>query len=71
MNLTAALAFQCGGLSVAIEEGSHGFTGIYDDGTPVPRTPEKILNSQLGTHEAAMRFLHRRGGVTQWEKDYK
>ena len=71
LNLTAALAFQCGGLSVTIEEGSHGFTGIYDDGTPVPHTPEKILNSQLATHEAAMRFLYRRGGVTQWEKDYK
>lgn len=71
INLTSVLAFHCGALSVTVEDGSHGFTGVYDDGTPVDHTPYKILNSELSLHEAAMRFLYRRGGVQQWEINYK
>ena len=71
MNMTAALAFQSGALAITMEDGSHGFTGVYEDGSPVSHTPEKILTSELTSHEAAMRFLLRRGGATRWEKEYK
>ena len=71
MNLTSVLSFHCGALAVTVEDGSHGYAGVYDDGTPVAHTPEKILKAELSLHEAAMRFLYRRGGVPQWEKDYK
>jgi len=71
MNLTSVLSFHCGALAVTVEDGSHGYTGVYDDGTPVAHTPEKILEAELSLHEAAMRFLCRRGGVPQWEKDYR
>ena len=71
LNLSSVLSFHCGALVVTVEDGSHGYTGVYDDGTPVEHTPEKILNSELTLHQAAMKFLHERGGVSQWEKDYR
>ena len=71
MNLTSVLAFHCGALSTTVEDGSHGYTGIYDDGTPVEHTPEKILKAELTAHRAAMQFLSRNGGVPVWEQKYK
>lgn len=70
INLTSVLSFHCGALSVTVENGSHGYTGIYDDGTPVEHTPQKILKAELTLHQSAMQFLSRHGGVPQWEKDY-
>lgn len=71
MNLSSVLSFHCGALVVTVENGSHGYTGVYDDGTPVDHSPLKILTSELTLHESAMKFLCERGGVEQWEKDYK
>ena len=71
MNLSSVLSFHCGALTVTIEDGSHGYTGIYDDGTPVDHNPLKILTSELTAHRASMQFLSRNGGVPQWEQKYK
>lgn len=71
MNLTSVLAFQCGALSVTIEDASHGYTGVYDDGTPVEHDPLRKLKSQLTAHQSSMQFLNRNGGVAEWEKIYK
>lgn len=71
MNMTSALAFHCGALAVTVEAPSHGYTGVYDDGTPVQVSPEKSLTEQLTAHQAAMGFLSSKGGVTSWENEYK
>lgn len=71
MNLTSVLSYDCGALAVTMENGSHGYTGIYDDGTPVEHTPLKILTSELTVHRAAMQFLLDTGGANRWEIDYK
>jgi len=71
MNLSSVLSFHCGALVVTVENGSHGYTGVYDDSTPVDHSPLKILTSELTLHESAMKFLCERGGVEQWENDYK
>lgn len=70
LNMTGALAFHCGALSVTVEAPSHGYAGVYDDGTPVQVSPEKSLAEQLTAHQAAMEFLNRKGGVAIWEKEY-
>ncbi len=70
MNLTSVLSFHCGALAVTIEDASHGYTGVYDDGTPVEHTPLKILSSELTAHQAAMKFLLQKGGADQWGNDY-
>ena len=68
MNLTSVLSYHCGALAVTVEDGTHGYTGVYPDGSPVNHTPEKILNAELTLHQSAMRFLLRNGGVSAWEK---
>lgn len=68
MNLTSVLSYHCGALAVTVEDGSHGYTGVYPDGSPVSHTPEKILNAELTLHQSAMRFLLQNGGVDVWEK---
>mgnify|MGYP005764463489 CR=1 FL=1 len=70
MNLTSVLSFHCGALAVTVEDGSHGYTGVYDDGTPVEHTPQKILTAELTVHQAAMKFLCRTGGADRWGIDY-
>lgn len=70
MNLTSVLSFLCGALSVTVENGSHGYTGVYDDGSPVEHTPEKILKAELTVHQAAMKFLCETGGAHCWGTDY-
>ncbi len=69
-NLSSALSFLCGALTVTIEDGSHGYTGIYPDGSPVEHTPLKILNAELTLHQSAMQFLLENGGVDSWEQKY-
>jgi hypothetical protein len=71
INLTTALTLHCGALTVTVEDGSHGYTGVYSDGTPVEHTPLKILKSQLTAHHSAMQFLYRKGGISKWEIEYK
>ena len=70
MNLTSVLSFHCGALAVTVEDASHGYTGVYDDGTPVDMNPLKLLTSELTAHLSAMQFLSRNGGVTEWERKY-
>lgn len=70
-NFTSVLSFHCGALTVTVEDGSHGYTGIYDDGTAVDHSPHVILKSELTLHQSCMRFLLTRGGVPQWEETYK
>ncbi len=67
-NLNTALNLHCGALSVTIESPCHGYSGIYDDGTPVIQTPEILMRTQLTAHQAAMRFLIQTGGRAGWEK---
>ena len=71
INLTTALTLHCGALTVTVEDGCHGYTGVYSDGTPVEHTPLKILKSQLTAHHAAMQFLYRKGGISKWEIEYR
>lgn len=68
-NLNTALNLHCGALCVVVENASHGYSGIYDDGKPVIQTPEKLLKAELTVHQEAMKFLHRTGGVSKWKLD--
>lgn len=67
-NLNTALNFHCGALCVTVEDTSHGYSGVYENGDPVEVTPQKILRSELTAHREALRFLSRTGGRSQWEK---
>lgn len=69
-NLNSAIGLHCGALVVTVEDGSHGYTGVYDDGTPVEHTPLKSLKSELLVHQESMKFLLTTGGLGQWSKDY-
>lgn len=66
INLTSVLSYCCGGLCTTVEDASHGYAGVYDDGTPSVHTPEMILESQLTLYEACMRFLLHSGGSAEW-----
>lgn len=66
INLTSVLSYCCGGICTTVEDGSHGYTGVYDDGTPVDHSPAVILESQLTVYEATMRFLLGSGGSAEW-----
>lgn len=65
-NLNTALNFHCGALCVVIENASHGYSGIYDNGEPVLQTPAKLLKSELTAHQESMRFLYSTGGRAKW-----
>mgnify|MGYP001160542847 CR=1 FL=1 len=69
-NLNSALNSHCGALCVTVENTSHGYSGMYDNGDPVLRTPQDILRSELVAHQEAMKFLFRTGGRSQWDKLY-
>ena len=71
MNFSSVLSFHCGALVCTVENACHGYTGIYDDGTPVDNSPLKLMTSELTVHEAAMQYLTRHGGVPVWEKNFK
>lgn len=66
INLSSVLSFHCGGLCTTVEDGSHGYTGVYDDGTPVDHSPKVILESQLTVYQATMEFLLHSNGVAGW-----
>ena len=66
INLTSVLSYCCGGICTTVEDGSHGYTGVYDDGTPVDHSPAVILESQLTVYEAVMKFLLASGGSAEW-----
>lgn len=68
INLTSVLSYCCGGICTTVEDGSHGYTGVYDDGTPVDHGPAVILESQLTVYEASMRFLLHSNGSAGWLK---
>lgn len=68
-NLNTALNLHCGALCVTVEDASHGYSGIYDDGKPVTQTPQKILKAELTAHQEAMKFLKRTGGRSKWKFD--
>ncbi len=65
-NLNTALNLHCGSLCVTVEDASHGYSGVYDNGDPVVQTPEKILRSELIAHQEAMKFLYKTGGKAKW-----